>query len=243
VQEIIADIRKAPLPQHVAIMKDGNGRWAQQRGLPRTAGHAVGMKRAREIIRATDEIGIKILTFYSFSTENWKRPQPEIDYLMKLPIQFIKTDLQELVERNVKVRMLGEKHKLPADTQSVFAELEEKTKQNTGLILNFAVNYGARNEIVRAVQQIIDEVEKGNIDKEQITEETFGQYLLTKGLPDPDLLIRPSGVVRISNFLLWQIAYSELWFTDVLWPDFTTEIFYRAIADFQSRSRRYGAVK
>jgi undecaprenyl diphosphate synthase len=143
----------------------------------------------------------------------------------------------------VKVCMLGEKSRIPSYTQSVFYEFEEKTKHNTGLILNFAVNYGARDEIVRAVQQILDEVEKGNVDKEQITEETFGQYLLTKGLPDPDLLIRPSGVVRISNFLLWQIAYSELWFTDVLWPDFTTELFYRALADFQSRSRRYGAVK
>jgi undecaprenyl diphosphate synthase len=242
IAERIAAIRKAPLPKHVAIIKDGNGRWAKKRGLPRIAGHTEGIKRVREIIRAVDEVGIPILTFYSFSTENWKRPEQEIDYLMMLPREFLKTDLQELMERNVKVCMLGVRNKIPAFTQAVFYELEEKTQHNTGLILNFAVNYGSRDEIVRAIHHVIDEVEKGNIGKEHITEETLEQYLLTKGLPDPDLLIRPGGEIRISNFLLWQIAYSELWFTDVLWPDFTTEVFYRALADFQRRSRRYGMV-
>jgi undecaprenyl diphosphate synthase len=241
-EELLAAIKQATLPKHVAIITDGNGRWAKKRGLPRTAGHAQGMKRVRETIRAADELGIQVLTFYSFSTENWKRPKEEVDYLMKLPIEFLKTDLQELIDRNVKVQMLGEKSQTPSQTQKALTEFEEKTKHNTGLILNFAINYGSRDEIVRAVRQIIDEVKKGNIDKDQVDEELISRHLLTRGLPDPDLVIRTSGELRVSNFLLWQLAYSELWFTDTLWPDFTPELFYQAIADFQHRSRRYGAV-
>ncbi|SEN78974.1 isoprenyl transferase [Lihuaxuella thermophila] len=241
-EELLAAIKRAPLPKHVAIITDGNGRWAKKRGLPRTAGHAAGMKRVRETIRAADELGIQVLTFYSFSTENWKRPKDEVDYLMKLPIEFLKTDLQELIDRNVKVQMLGEKSQTPSQTQMALTEFEEKTKHNTGLILNFAINYGSRDEIVRAVRQIIDEVKKGNIDKDEVNEEVISRHLLTRGLPDPDLVIRTSGELRISNFLLWQLAYSELWFTDTLWPDFTPELFYQAIEDFQHRSRRYGAV-
>jgi undecaprenyl diphosphate synthase len=200
------------------------------------------MKRVRETIRAADALGIKVLTFYSFSTENWKRPKEEVEYLMKLPIEFLKTDLQELIDRNVKVQMLGEKSKTPSQTQKALNEFEEKTKDNTGLILNFAINYGSRDEILQAVKRIIDDVQNGHIDKEQIDEHLMNQYLLTKGLPDPDLVIRTSGEIRVSNFLLWQLAYSELWFTDVLWPDFTTSHFYQAIEDFQRRSRRFGAV-
>lgn len=241
-ENLLEKIKNAPLPKHVAIITDGNGRWAKKRGLPRTAGHAAGMKRVREIIRCADSLGVKVLTFYSFSTENWKRPKDEVEYLMKLPMEFLKTDLGELIERNVKVQMLGEKSKTPGHTQKALEEFEEKTKNNTGLILNFAINYGSRDEILHAVHQIIDDVKNGHIDKEQVTEELMGQYLLTKGLPDPDLVIRTSGEIRVSNFLLWQIAYSELWFTDVLWPDFSSEYFYRAIEDFQHRSRRFGAV-
>ncbi|SFJ22990.1 isoprenyl transferase [Thermoflavimicrobium dichotomicum] len=242
VDDLIEEIRKSPIPKHVGIITDGNGRWAKKRGLPRTAGHAAGMKRVREIIRAADEIGIQVLTFYSFSTENWKRPKEEVDYLMKLPLEFLKTDLDELIRRNVKVQMLGEKEKTPSYTQYALNEFEEKTKHNTGLILNFAINYGARDEILHAIRHIIDDVEKGNIDKEDINEQLMNRYLHTKGLPDPDLIIRTSGEIRVSNFLLWQLAYSELWFTDELWPDFTSEMFYQAIVDFQHRSRRYGAV-
>jgi undecaprenyl diphosphate synthase len=241
-EELIASIRQAPLPQHVAIITDGNGRWAKKRGLPRTAGHAQGMKRVREIIRAADELGIKVLTFYSFSTENWKRPKDEVEYLMKLPVEFLKTDLQELIDRNVKVQMLGEKSETPSHTQAALTEFEERTKDNTGLILNFAINYGSRDEILRAVRRIIEDVQNGHIDKDQIDEQLMSRYLLTRGLPDPDLVIRTSGEIRVSNFLLWQLAYSELLFTDVLWPDFTQEMFFMAIEDFQRRSRRFGAV-
>lgn len=242
IDEILESIKKAPLPKHVAIITDGNGRWAKKRGLPRTAGHAAGMRRVREVIRAADEAGIQVLTFYSFSTENWKRPKEEVDFLMKLPVEFLKTDLQELIDRNVKVQMLGDKDDTPSFTRKALIEFEEKTKNNTGLILNFAINYGARSEILQAVKKIIDDVQNGHIDKEQINDELMGQYLLTKGLPDPDLIIRTSGEIRVSNFLLWQLAYSELFFTDLLWPDFTAKHFYLAIEDFQNRSRRFGAV-
>lgn len=240
--DLLTEILKHPIPVHVGIITDGNGRWAKKRGLPRTAGHAAGMKRVREIIRAASRVGIQVLTFYSFSTENWKRPHEEVNYLMKLPMEFLRTDLDELIRQNVKVQMLGEIERTPAYTQSALRKFEEKTKNNTGLILNFAINYGARDEIIRAIQHIIDDVQKGNIVKEEINEELMSRYLLTKGLPDPDLIIRTSGEIRVSNFLLWQLAYSELWFTDELWPDFTEKMFYHAILDFQCRSRRYGAV-
>lgn len=233
---------KESLPKHVAIITDGNGRWARKRGLPRTAGHAAGMRRVRETIRAANDLGIEVLTFYSFSTENWKRPKEEVDYLMKLPVEFLKTDLQELVDRNVKVQMLGEKKQTPTFTQQALLEFEEKTKHNTGMVLNFAINYGSRDEILFAVRQIIDDIEMGKIGKEDISEQAISDRLLTKGLPDPDLVIRSSGEIRISNFLLWQLAYSELWFTEALWPDFTKETFFQALQDYQARSRRYGSV-
>ncbi len=242
-EEIMSKIMKAPLPQHIAIIMDGNGRWAKKRGLPRTAGHAAGMIRVREVIRAADELGIKVLTLYSFSTENWKRPKQEVEYLMKLPIQFLKTDLQELVDRNVRVQMLGDLSAIPPTTRSALHEFVERTQNNSGLIVNFAINYGARDEIMSAIHQLIDDVHSGKITKDQLDESFFHQYLLTRGLPDPDLVIRTSGEIRISNFLLWQIAYSELWFTEVLWPDFSKRLLYQAIDEFQNRSRRYGAVK
>lgn len=240
--ELMAKIKKAPLPQHIAIIMDGNGRWAKKRGLPRTAGHAAGMLRVREVIRAVDELGIKILTLYSFSTENWKRPKKEVDFLMKLPIQFLKTDLQELVDRNVRVQMLGELSATPTMTREALLQFVERTKKNTGLVVNFAINYGARDEIIRAVHHLIDDVLTGKLKKEELDESRFNQYLLTRGLPDPDLVIRTSGEIRISNFLLWQIAYSEFWFTDVLWPDFSKRQLLQAIQEYQNRSRRYGAV-
>jgi undecaprenyl diphosphate synthase len=233
---------KQMLPKHVAIITDGNGRWAKKRGLPRTAGHAAGMRRVRETIRAANDLGIEVLTFYSFSTENWKRPKEEVEYLMKLPVEFLKTDLQELVDRNVRVQMLGEKKQTPTFTQQALTEFEEKTKQNTGMILNFAINYGSRDEILSSVRQIIDDIEMGNISKDDISEQVISERLLTKGLPDPDLVIRSSGEIRISNFLLWQIAYSELWFTEALWPDFTKDMFLQAIGEYQQRSRRYGSL-
>lgn len=240
--ELTEEVRKNPIPRHIGFIMDGNGRWAKKRGLPRTAGHAAGMKRVREIIRAADELGVEAITLYSFSTENWKRPKEEVEYLMKLPIDFLKSDLQELIDRNVRVQMLGAKEETPSSTYRALVEFEERTKNNTGLILNFAINYGSRDEILQAIRGIIDEVQNGNIDKDQIDEQVVSQHLLTRGLPDPDLVIRTSGEIRISNFLLWQIAYSELWFTEALWPDFGKKAFYQAIYDFQNRNRRYGAV-
>ncbi|SHF31963.1 undecaprenyl diphosphate synthase [Seinonella peptonophila] len=241
-EALISSIKQHPLPQHIAIITDGNGRWARKRGLPRTAGHAAGMMRIREIIRSADEIGLPVLTFYSFSTENWKRPRKEVEYLMRLPIEFLKSDLKELIERNVKVQMLGDKQQTPQETYAALLEFEKQTAQNTGLILNFAINYGSRGEIIHAVQQMIQDAKNNQIDADMIDESLFSQYLLTKGLPDPDMVIRTSGEVRVSNFLLWQIAYSELWFTDALWPDFTSYMLFEAIQEFQSRTRRYGAV-
>ncbi|GGE25244.1 isoprenyl transferase [Marinithermofilum abyssi] len=235
-------LKKGPLPKHVAIIMDGNGRWAKKRGMPRIAGHRQGMITVRHITRAADDLGIQALTLYSFSTENWKRPKDEVNYLMGLPAEFLRTDLDELVERNIQVRMLGEEEQLPSHTLDAISKFKEATKENTGMVLSFALNYGARREITEAVRRIIDEVKSGKLDKEQIDEELISRHLYTAELPDPDLMIRTSGEIRISNFMLWQLAYSELYFTDVQWPDFSQEMFFEAIEDFQRRSRRYGAV-
>ncbi|MFC4077858.1 isoprenyl transferase [Salinithrix halophila] len=241
-QERLAALKEGPLPRHIAIIMDGNGRWAKKRGMPRIAGHRAGMKTVRDITRAADDLGIEALTLYSFSTENWKRPQDEVNYLMGLPEEFLRTDLDELVRRNIRVGMVGCEEGLPPHTLRAIQGFKEGTAGNTGMILSFALNYGARTEIIHGIHQIIDDVKSGKMDKDEIDESVFGQYLYTANLPDPDLMIRTSGEVRISNFMLWQIAYSEFWFTDVQWPDFSRETFYQAIEDFQRRSRRYGAV-
>lgn len=238
----IHTLQKGPLPRHVAIIMDGNGRWAKSRGMPRVAGHRAGMKTVRHITRAADDLGIEALTLYSFSTENWKRPKEEVNYLMGLPGEFLRTDLDELVARNIQVRMLGEEDQLPGHTRDAILKFKEATRDNTGMILSFALNYGSRAEMIRAMHGIIDDVISGKLEKETVDEDYFGSTLYTADLPEPDLMIRTSGEVRISNFMLWQLAYSELWFTDVLWPDFTREMFFEAIDDFQRRSRRYGAV-
>nr|WP_134700405.1 isoprenyl transferase [Ammoniphilus sp. YIM 78166] len=230
------------IPQHIAIIMDGNGRWAKKRGLPRVAGHRAGMKTVKEITRAADDIGVKALTLYAFSTENWKRPKDEVEYLMRLPQEYLLSELNELIEQNVQVRMLGNKDQLPDYTMNAVFEAQEKTKQNTGLVLNFALNYGSRDEMLHAIRCIAQEVKNDNLDIQDISEQTMNQYLFTEGLPDPDLLIRTSGEVRLSNFMLWQLAYSELWFSEVYWPDFTREEFYQAIFEYQHRSRRYGGV-
>ena len=235
-------LAQGPLPKHVAVIMDGNGRWAKKRGLPRIAGHHAGMNTVRQTIRAADELGIEVLTLYSFSTENWKRPAEEVEFLMKLPAEFLKTDLQELVDRNVRVQMLGALDDLPKHTYHAISRFQEETKENTGMILNFALNYGARAELMTAMKQMLASIKAGEIDEASIDESTVNRYLYTAGLPDPDLMIRTSGEIRISNFMLWQLAYSELYFTDVAWPDFNREHFFRAIEDFQRRSRRYGAV-
>jgi undecaprenyl diphosphate synthase len=234
---------QSKIPKHIAIIMDGNGRWAKRRGLPRVAGHRAGMKTVRGITRIADELGVKILTLYAFSTENWKRPRDEVEYLMKLPQEFLLTELKELIERNVQVRILGNQDQLPSHTVKAVLEVQERTKHNTGLILNFALNYGSRDEMMYAIRGIAQDVEAGKLGVDEITEETMGNHLFTKGLPDPDLLIRTSGEVRLSNFMLWQVAYSELWFTDVYWPDFSREHLMEAIYEFQHRNRRFGALE
>lgn len=231
------------IPEHVAVIMDGNGRWAKSQGLPRIAGHHNGMKAVKRITMAADKLGVKILTMYAFSTENWKRPKDEVDFLMKLPQEFLAIELDELVENNVQVRMMGYKEDLPDHTLRAMEEAVRQTKHNTGLVLNFALNYGSRREIVEGIREIGHQIASGQLRPEDITEEHIGQHLLSNHLPDPDLLIRTSGELRLSNFMLWQLAYSELWFTDVYWPAFTEQHLYEAIAEYQRRSRRYGGLK
>ncbi|GIM47832.1 isoprenyl transferase [Collibacillus ludicampi] len=235
-------IQPDTVPYHVAIIMDGNGRWAKKRGLPRIAGHRAGMKTVKEVTIAADDIGVKVLTLYAFSTENWKRPLQEVDFLMRLPEEFLALELDELMEKNVQIRVIGDSSGLPAHTRKTVFDAVEKTKQNTGLILNIALNYGGRAEIIDAVRTIVQEVIDGKLSVEDVSAHTIEQHLLTSGLPDPDLLIRTSGEIRLSNFLLWQSAYTELWFTDVLWPDFRRHHFFTAIRDYQKRGRRFGGL-
>ena len=230
------------IPEHVAIIMDGNGRWAQKRNLPRIKGHYEGMKVVRTIARTASKLGVKTLTLYAFSTENWKRPKTEVEFLMKLPQEFLGTFLPELIEENVQVRLTGNREQLPSYTLDAVLKAVDDTKHNTGMILNFALNYGSRDEIITAVKKISSDVLDNKINKEEINDELFGKYLMTNDLKDPDLLIRTSGELRISNFMLWQIAYSELYFTNVLWPDFTEESFIDAIKEYQNRARRYGGI-
>lgn len=239
--EIPAKLLDGNIPKHIAIIMDGNGRWASQRGLPRVAGHRAGMKVVKEITRACDELGVKILTLYAFSTENWKRPKEEVDFLMRLPQEYLETELDELVNKNVQIRLLGSEEGLPEHTLQALREARENTANNTGLILNFALNYGGRAEIVHVVKKLAKEVKENRLKIEDITEETVNQALLSKGLSDPDLLIRTKEI-RLSNFMLWQIAYTELWFADVFWPDFTRQHLIEAILEYQQRARRYGSV-
>jgi undecaprenyl diphosphate synthase len=231
------------VPNHVAIIMDGNGRWAKQRGLPRIAGHRAGMNTVKEITTAADEIGVKVLTLYAFSTENWKRPEDEVDFLMRLPEEFLRLELDTLIKRNCRIQILGDVDRLPEHTRRTVLNAEEKTRMNTGLLLNIALNYGSRWEMLEAIKGVAADVAAGRLTIEEIDESTVSNRLLTRGLPDPDLMIRTSGEVRLSNFLLWQCAYTELWFTDVFWPAFTREDFYNAIRAFQRRGRRFGGLK
>jgi undecaprenyl diphosphate synthase len=240
--DLRARISGHKVPEHVAIIMDGNGRWAKKRGLPRIAGHHAGMKTVKKITIAADEIGVKILTLYAFSTENWSRPKDEIDYLMKLPQQFLSLELNELIEKNVQVRVIGWREGLPDYTLQALDEAVEKTKSNTGLILNFALNYGSRKEMLESMKSMYADIQNGTIQLDQIDEELYSQYLQTTGLPDPDLLIRTSGELRLSNFMLWQLAYTEFYFTPSYWPDFSNDHFFQAIEQYQLRIRRYGGL-
>lgn len=238
----ILQIKEHNVPSHVAIIMDGNGRWAKKRALPRVAGHHEGMKVVRKITKLANELGVKTLTVYAFSTENWKRPKMEVDFLMKLPEEFLGTFLPELIEENVRVEMIGYMDKLPEHTKNAVGKAMEKTKNNTGLTLNFALNYGSRAEILDGVKRVLNDYKSGIMKEDELDEEIFSSYLMTKDLDDPDLLIRTSGEIRLSNFMLWQLAYTEFWFTDVLWPDFGEEHFVEAIEVFQGRQRRFGGV-
>lgn len=230
------------IPHHVAVIMDGNGRWAKKRGMPRIVGHQNGMKAVKRAAIAADELGIKILTMYAFSTENWKRPKDEVDFLMKLPQEFLAIELEELIEKNVRVTMMGHPEDLPSHTLEAMKEAVSKTEDNDGLVLNFALNYGSRKEITECVKALGRDIGAGILRPEDITEEMVGTRLFSGDLPDPDLLIRTSGELRLSNFMLWQLAYSELFFTDILWPEFTGEHLRQAVAEYQHRTRRYGGL-
>lgn len=235
-------ISEEGVPAHIAIIMDGNGRWAKKRALPRIAGHNEGMKTVRQITRSANQLGVKVLTLYAFSTENWKRPKLEVDFLMKLPEEFLSTFLPELIEENVRVEMIGDMEQLPAHTKKAIQNAMDRTAGNDGLILNFALNYGSRTELVQAVQSMIQDVKAGSLAEEDITDATISRYLMTSHLPEPDLLIRTSGEHRLSNFMLWQLAYTEFFFTDVLWPDFSEKHLLEAVASYQKRSRRFGGL-
>lgn len=230
------------IPKHIAIIMDGNGRWAKKRGLPRTAGHKQGAETIRKIAIACNDRNIKALTVYAFSTENWKRPEEEVDYLCKLPKFFFQRHMAELKKNNIQVRFLGEIERFPKETQNVILTAVEETKQNTGLILCLAVNYGGRREIVLAAKQYAQDVLEGKASRE-LDEQTFASYLMTKDMPDVDVMIRTSGELRLSNFLLWQNAYAEFIFTDTAWPDFDERELDQAIKEYQTRDRRYGGLK
>ncbi|GAE24285.1 undecaprenyl diphosphate synthase [Halalkalibacter wakoensis JCM 9140] len=236
------DIDDINVPKHIAIIMDGNGRWAKQKGLPRVAGHHEGMKVINKVVRKADELGVEILTLYAFSTENWKRPKTEVDYLLRLPERFLNKELPTLMEKNVKVRLMGSVDGLPDHTKKAVLKAVEDTEANTGLVLNFALNYGSRFELITAVKEIAKQVEEGVISATEVDESVLTSHLMTAELRDPDLLIRTSGELRLSNFMLWQLAYSEFWFTDVLWPDFNEQHLVEAIAVYQKRARRYGGV-
>jgi undecaprenyl diphosphate synthase len=230
------------LPGHVAIIMDGNGRWARERGLSRIRGHRAGVESIRVIVRAAGEIGIRFLTLYAFSAENWKRPKREVSSLMSLLKRFLKREERELNKNNVRLRTIGRIHGLPADVQEWIARVEKSTSGNTGLTLVLALNYGSRTEIEDAVRAIAGACVRGEIAPGDIDEELVSRNLYTAGMPDPDLLIRTSGEMRISNFLLWQVSYAELYVTPVYWPDFRRNHFVKALLEYQNRERRFGGV-
>jgi undecaprenyl diphosphate synthase len=229
-------------PAHVAVIMDGNGRWAERRGLPRTAGHQAGMQSVKNVVRASVEVGIETLTLFAFSQENWQRPPEEIDALMTLLEAYVASESAELTERGVRVRMLGDLSRLGPAARRAVDQVEAATASGTRLALNICISYGSRAEITRAARLIAEEVDAGRLRPDAITEATIAERLYTAPWGDPDLLIRTSGEFRISNFLLWQLAYAELYVTPVLWPDFGAEQFYQAILDFQQRDRRFGGL-
>lgn len=231
------------VPQHIAIIMDGNGRWAKSKGMPRNYGHAQGSKTVEKICEDAYKMGVKYLTVYAFSTENWNRPKSEVDALMKLLRNYMKTCLKTAEKNRMKIRVIGDIEPLDEDIKARIRELEEASKDNDGLNFQIAINYGSRHEMIRAMKSMGKDIHDEKISVDDITEELFNGYLDTHDIPDPDLLIRTSGELRLSNYLLWQLAYSEFYFTDVLWPDFTKEELEKAMKHYNERDRRYGGIK
>lgn len=231
------------IPEHIGIIMDGNGRWAKAKGYPRTLGHKAGVETIRRVLKEAQRLGVKYITLYAFSTENWKRPKEEVGALMKLLVQYFRSELNELHENGVVVNTIGDISKLPKECIKEIEIAKEKTKNNTGIVMNLALNYGGRDEIVRAVKSLVKDAVEGKILTEEIDEKSIERYLYTAKMPDPDMIIRPSGEQRLSNFLLWQCAYSEFWYSDINWPDFTEQDLRKAIFDFQNRDRRFGGIK
>ncbi|MFN7565445.1 MAG: polyprenyl diphosphate synthase [Microcystis sp.] len=238
--ELPTDLDKNRLPQHVAVIMDGNGRWAKSRGLPRIMGHQRGVDALKDLLRCCRDWGIPALTAYAFSTENWGRPLEEVEFLMTLFERVLRRELEEMMQENVKIRFIGNLSALPESLRREIVKSQAETSKNSGIQFTVATNYGGREEIVQACQAIARQVQQGLISPEAIDESLFEQYLYTAGIPNPDLLIRSSGEMRISNFLLWQMAYAEIYVTDTLWPDFDRVQFHRALKDYQGRHRRFG---
>jgi len=234
---------KNQVPEHIAIIMDGNGRWAKKRRLPRIAGHSRGAEVIKSIVQSCDKMGVKYLTLYTFSTENWKRPEQEVNFLMQLLSGFLAKEIQHLVKENIRFSTIGRIEQLPKKAQEVIAKAKDKTKSNIGINLILALNYGGRSEILNAAAKLYADIENGKVIKNEINEEMFSKYLYTSGIPDPDLLIRTSGEMRISNFLLWQLSYSEFFITEKFWPDFDEEELKLAIGCFQKRKRRFGGIE
>lgn len=236
----IPSLQPESLPRHIAIIMDGNGRWARKRSLNRIRGHREGAESVRDIVRACREMGIEVLTLYAFSTENWQRPRHEISALMSLLKGFLRSELAEMMENGIRLNAIGQTERFPADVVKVLQEVMDMTRKNPGMLLNLALSYGGRDEIVAAARKIAAEVVAGRLQAEEITEAVFSSYLYTQGMPEPDLLIRTSGEMRISNFLLWQIAYTEIYVTSTLWPDFRREELIHIVHEYQKRERRFG---
>lgn len=230
------------VPEHIAIIMDGNGRWAKTRGMPRVAGHKEGVSTIVKIVKTAVKCKVKVLTLYTFSTENWKRPKPEIEFILKLPKEFLSIYLPDLIANNVRIEAVGDMERLPAHTRKAIEYAMERTQNNDGLLLNFALNYGSRHEILNAMKEMFLDINNGKFLLEELDEQKFSGYLYTAGMKEPDLLIRTGGEIRLSNFLLWQLAYTEFWFTDILWPDFSEKEFLQALEVYRNRKRRYGGL-
>ncbi|MCD8180351.1 MAG: isoprenyl transferase [Firmicutes bacterium] len=236
------EIDMSRLPEHIGIIMDGNGRWAKRRGLPRSAGHSAGAESLKKIITEANNIGIKYITVYAFSTENWKRPKDEVDYLMSLLLDYLRNAEKTLSGENVVIRAIGSREGLSEEICKQIDKTEKFTSKNTGIVMNIALNYGGREEIASAARSACADVQSGKISVDDIDDKLFSEYLYTKNQPDVDLLIRTSGEQRLSNFMLWQVSYAEMWFTNKLWPDFKPADLHKAIIDFQNRGRRFGGV-